>query len=160
LTETSLKCIGIHMVASAESRAIDALGGRCTAKTCRWQNDDGKFGGCSDRRALQFHHTQDGGSAARRDGKDSKRLNAFEILRYIRRGWPPRFELLCANCHAIESKRRQQGSRLHLRPARIRRSQQKEGEPTRRVREKAEIEAERRFRDAMKQKTAEDRLLR
>ena len=152
----------MHMVASPESRAIAALGGRCIAKTCRWQNDDGKYG-CSDMRALHFHHKRGGGSAARRNGMDSKRSIALEILRYIRRGWSPRFELLCANCHAIESKPRQRGTHLHTQPARIRRSQQKEGQPTRRVREKAEIEAEqaeRRVLAAMRQQIAEERLLR
>lgn len=152
----------VRVIASPESRAIAALGGRCMAKACRWRNDDRKFG-CGDPRTLQFHHKQGGGSTTRRNGTDSKRSNALEILRYIKRGWSPRFELLCANCHAIESKPRQQGARLHLRPARIRRSQQKEGQPTRRVREKAEIETEqagRKVLAAMRQQIAEERLLR
>jgi hypothetical protein len=156
------RCTPVRVIASPESRAIAALGGHCVAKTCRWQNGDRKFG-CNDPRALQFHHKQGGGSAARRNGTDSKRSIAFEILRYIRRGWLPRFELLCANCHAIESKPRQQGARLHRQPARLRRSQQKECEPTRRVREKAETEAgqaERRFLAAMKKQTTRALLLR
>lgn len=150
------------MTTSPEARAIAALGGRCMAKTCRWQNDDDKLG-CTDPKALQFHHKHGGGSAARRNGTDSKRSIALEILRYIRRGWSPRFELLCANCHAIESKPRQQGACLHTQPARIRRSQQKRGQPPRRVRDKPEIEveqAERRVLAAMRQQTEEERLLR
>jgi hypothetical protein len=143
---------------SPEFRAKTKLGGRCVAKTCGWHNEDGTYG-CSDLRVLQFHHKEGGGSAARRDGTDSNRMIAYEILRYIKRGWPPRFELLCAICHAIDSKPRQQGARLHKQPARIRRSQQKEGQPMRRVREKAEVEAEqaeRRFLAAMRQQSRED----
>jgi hypothetical protein len=150
------------MIASPESRAIAALGGRCMAKDCRWQGSEGKLG-CTDARVLQIHHKEGCGSDARRNGKDSKRSNAYETLRSIRRGWVPRFELLCANCHAIESKPRQEGARLHKRPARIRRSQQKDGQPARRVREKSEIEseqAERNFLAAMKKQSKEDRLLR
>lgn len=150
------------MISSPESRAIAVLGGRCMAETCRWQNDDGTLG-CNDVRALHIHHREGGGSAARRNGADSKRSNALEILKYIKRGWSPRFELLCANCHAIESKPRQQGARLHTQPARIRRSQQKKGQPTRRVREKAEIEAEQAERNvlaAIRQQIKEKRLLR
>jgi hypothetical protein len=146
---------------SPELRAMAALGGRCMAENCQWQNADGKLG-CSDVKALQFHHKEGGGSAARGDGRDSKRSIAFEILRYIKRGWSPRFELLCANCHAIESKSRQGGARLHTQRARIRRSQQKEGQPTRRVREKTEIEteqAERRVLAAMRKQIKEERLL-
>ena len=146
---------------SPEFRAKATLGGRCVAKTCRWHNEDGTYG-CTDLRVLQFHHMEGGGSEARKDGKDSNRMIAYEILRYIKRGWPPRFELLCANCHAIDSKPRQQGARLHKQPARIRRSQQKQGQSLRRVREKPEIEAEqaeRLFLAAMRRQTEEDRLL-
>jgi hypothetical protein len=146
---------------SPEFRAKAKLGGRCVAKTCRWHNEDGKYG-CTDLRVLQFHHRDGGGSAARKDGADSVRMIAYEILRYIKRGWPPRFELLCANCHAIDSKPRQQGARLHKRPARIRRSKQKQGQPLRRVRGKPEIEseqAERLFLAAVRRQIKEDLLL-
>jgi hypothetical protein len=122
-------------------RAIIGLGGRCVAKTCRWHNDDGTTG-CSDERALHFHHTGGEGSIRRQVGKDSSRSNTFEIIRHLKYGWAPRFELFCANCHEIETstKGQRQGANQHIQPARIRRSQQVEGQPARRVRDKAETQ--------------------
>ena len=134
------------------------------AKTCRWHNEDGTIG-CNDERALQFHHKDGGGSAQRKKGKDSRRMIAYEILREIKRGRSPRFDLLCACCHAIEGKvnKRHQGARQHEQPALVRASKQKEGQPARRVRDQSEIEAEqaeRRVLAAMRRQTREDLLLR
>jgi hypothetical protein len=88
----------------------------------------------------------------------------LKYLRYIKRGLSPRFELLCACCHAIEGKvnKRNQGANQHKQPALVRASKQKPGQPERRVRNKAEIEAEkaeRRFLAAMRRQTSEDRSL-
>jgi hypothetical protein len=117
-------------------KAIAKLGGRCAGNTCRWHNNDGTVG-CNDERALQFHHKDGGGSAARKQGKDSLRQIYCQVLR-----GSLRFELLCANCHEIEKKvqKRAQGARQHVRPARVRRSLQIEGQPVKRVKVNPELE--------------------
>lgn len=130
-------------------RAITKLGGRCAAKTCRWLNENGTLG-CKDERALQFHHRDGGGSAKRREGKESLRQIYFKVLR-----GSLGYELLCGCCHEIEKKveRRSQGARQHKQPARVRRSLQLDGEPVRRVKEKPDMEyirAEESFLNAMK----------
>jgi len=138
-------------------RAIAERGGRCEARTCRWRNEDGTSG-CNDERGLVFHHIDGGGSAQRRDGNDSLRQIYYEVLRRSRR-----FQLLCATCHEIEKKveQRAQGARQHKQPARIRRSQQIEGQPVRRVREQSELEflrAEQSFLAALRRQTEEELL--
>jgi hypothetical protein len=112
------------------------------AKDCRWQNEDATQG-CNDPRMLHFHHKHGGGTAARKGGADSKRMISYEILRATEARVEPRFGLLCANCHEIETKPQRQGAILHHGPAKIRKSQQKPGQPERRVRTRDEIEAER-----------------
>jgi hypothetical protein len=119
-----------------EARRI--LGGRCANPTCRWINEDGSRG-CTDERALIFDHIEGGGSAARREGRDSVRTICYEIKKYAKYQLDAtlfRFQLLCANCHEIRKKVEKQalGSRQHMQPARVRRSLQKAGEEPRRVR--------------------------
>lgn len=106
------------MPSEAKLRAIAALGGRCMSKNCRWQNDDGTFG-CTEVRVLHLHHRDGGGSEARRNSRDSTQMNRYEVLRDVKRKRTPRFELLCANCHEIESGPRRMGARLHKKPARM-----------------------------------------
>ena|ERR1700733_11701403 len=114
--------------------AIRIYGGRCEGTIgmpCRWLNEDNTLG-CSDERALQFDHIDGGGGKARREGKDSNRQIFYKIKNGSGAG---RFRLLCATCHEIRKKvdKQGQGARQHRQPARVRRSQQKEGQPERRV---------------------------
>lgn len=103
---------------------------RCKSPECRWHNDDGTIG-CNDKRALQFDHRDGRGSEERKTRKvDGDRLY-YEIRKH-----PERFQLLCANCNEIKSKGEKQGARLHKQPQLVRRSQQIEGQPARRVRTK------------------------
>ncbi len=77
--------------------------------------------------ALEFDHLGGGGSAERAVGRAGN-LTYYAIMKE-----PWRFQLLCANCHAIKSSKEKGGARLHKQPARVRRSQQIEGQPVRRV---------------------------
>ena len=122
-------------------RAIAKLGGRCVGTSCRWHNDDGTIG-CDDERALQFHHKDGLGSAARKEGKDSLRQIYYQVLK-----GSLRFELLCACCHEINSKPQKQGACLHKQAARLRRSLQIDGQPERRVRERQELKDRREQRE-------------
>ena len=107
---------------------------RCKNPDCRWHNDDGTIG-CNDMRALQFDHKDGGGSAERSAGRISGGRLYGEIKKH-----PERFQLLCATCHEIKKKveNQAQGARQHKQPARVRRSQQIEGQPVRRVREQGD----------------------
>jgi len=90
--------------------------------------------GCTDERARVFDHIGGGGSEARRGGKDSVRMICYEIKKDAKFRLDPslrRFQLLCANCHEIETKPEKQGARQHKQPARVRRSQQRPGEERR-----------------------------
>lgn len=122
-------------------RAVAKLGGHCVGTTCRWHNDDGTIG-CNDERALHFHHKGGGGSAARKQSKDSLRQIYYQVLK-----GSIRFELLCACCHEITSKPQKQGARLHKQAARVRRSKQIAGQPERRVRETQELKDQREQRE-------------
>jgi len=115
--------------------------------------------GCNDERALVFHHIDGGGSALRSSGKDSQRMLCFEVIKCLKHSLPVRIQLLCGACHEIDKKlnKRAQGARQHKQPARIRRSQQIEGQPLRRVREKPDLEflrAEQSFLAAKKRQEA------
>ena len=103
---------------------------RCKSRDCRWHNEDGTIG-CNDKRALQFDHKDGGGSEGRTTGKTAGSRLYYEIKKH-----PERFQLLCANCNEIKSKGEKKGGRLHKQPQLVRRSQQIEGQPVRRVIEK------------------------
>jgi hypothetical protein len=124
-------------------KAIAKLGGHCVGTTCRWHNEDGTIG-CNDERALHFHHKDGGGSAARKQSKDSLRQIYFQVL-----NGSLRFELLCACCHEIISKPQKQGARLHRQAARVRRSKQIAGKAARRVRETQELIDQREQRELL-----------
>lgn len=83
---------------------------RCRGEECRWLNDDRKKG-CNDKRALEFDHIFGGGSDERRKG-----LHGNPLYNEIKRH-PWRFQLLCANCHAIKSKSEKRGRRRYEKPA-------------------------------------------
>lgn len=101
---------------------------RCKNPNCRWHNDDGTIG-CNDPSALEFDHRDGGGSVERKLGRAGGDMTYYAIKRK-----PWLFQLLCANCHAIKSSKEKGGARLHKQPAIVRRSQQIEGHPVRRVR--------------------------
>jgi hypothetical protein len=103
---------------------------RCKSPDCCWHNKDGTIG-CNDKRALQFDHKDGGGSKERKTGKIEGNRLYYAIKKH-----PERFQLLCANCNEIKSKGEKQGARLHKLPQLVRRSQQIEGRPVRRVGEK------------------------
>ena len=108
--------------------AIALLGGRCVGFTslaedgtplclpCRWHNEDGTVG-CKDERGLTFDHKEGHGSKARKAGKDSQMMIAYEVKK-----GSTRFQLLCGTCHEIRKKveKQAQGSRMHEHPERIR----------------------------------------
>ncbi len=99
---------------------------RCKSPDCGWQNTDGTRG-CNDQRALQFDHIGGKGSEERKAGLMGDRLY------YAIKNNPERYQLLCANCNEIKSKTEKLGARLHKQPQLVRRSQQIDGQPLRRV---------------------------
>lgn len=110
------------------SEAIALLGERCIGFAslaedgkplylpCRWQNEDGTVG-CNDERALTFDHKEGYGSRARKAGKDSQMMVAYQII-----SGSTRFQLLCGTCHEIRKKvdKQARGSRMHEHPECIR----------------------------------------
>ena len=103
---------------------------RCMNPGCRWHNDDGTIG-CNDRRALHIHHKDGGGNEDRKNHPGSS-------FYYFMLREPERFLLLCATCHEIRTHEagQRQGANLHKEAALIRRSQQIDGLPPRRVRKR------------------------
>jgi hypothetical protein len=120
---------------------------RCKNPNCRWFNEDGSRG-CTDPAALEFDHISGGGSALR-----ASRLHGGDRTYYAIKKQPREWQILCANCHSIKSSKEKGGARLHKQPARVRGSQQMEGQPVRRVGEKS---AEQSSLAAMRRQTKEE----
>jgi len=76
------------------SEALAAYGGRCV--DC--EEDDPEV--------LTFDHVDNDGGQHRRELAKGKRGSTTQILRWAKQnGWPPRLQVLCANCHLRKTRR-------------------------------------------------------